>query len=187
MSWLFGILFGGGGLVIVGLIILAIVTWKAFFRAALAAIALAVVVTIALGLVGYGISMERAACNARELEVLLKAERERNKLLEARIAALNEALTADQTRAAAAEEEMRKAKERADALEKQITDGACFSAPDTDRVRQLWNAPAGKAGARGRDPAGAGRPKAVPKSQPRRAPAARRDDQKAAIQPDRRP
>lgn len=77
MNWVFGLLFGGGGLVVAGLVILAIVTWKPFFRGAIAAIALAVVVTVAIGLVGYGVSLERAACNARFAEA------------EARFSALN--------------------------------------------------------------------------------------------------
>lgn len=194
MSWVLWFLFSGGGLIVVGLIGLAIF-WSVAKPFRQAIIAVAVCGALGLGCVAYGVSLEAAACNARELAEKLRLKEQElaaalaaKKLLEERVAALNETLRTDGERAAAAEQKLKEAKERADALEKQIADGACYGPADTDGLRQLWGIePGAKGPGRGRNPANAGRSKALPQPH-RRGPAAPRvNDKKTDIQPDRAP
>lgn len=182
MFGMFWLLFGGGGLAVIGLVALAVFV-KPLRQIAITA---AVVGAAALTAVGYGVSIEAAACNAAHLQQELDTAKTYIDLLHHRIHDLTQAVTADQGRAADAERQRQEAEDRSNELSRQIADGACFAPPDTDRVRQLWGIAPAKGGAG--DPASTapGRSKAVPKPNKSSGTPARNNVVKGDVRPDRK-
>lgn len=101
--------------------------------------AIAVAIALAVGGIG-GWRTHKKFADSAQLTAITKAYRQKVTTLEDRVKQVNAAAQNDQTRAATAEAKRKEAEERANALQSQIVDGACFTDDDTDRLRELWSA-----------------------------------------------
>lgn len=96
-------------------------------------------IAFTVGAVGGWRTHSRIA-TANYYRTLVAAYQKKVATLEDRVKQFNDAATNDQQRALAAEQQRLKAEQDADALKAQISAGQCFSAADTDKLRQLWTA-----------------------------------------------